>query len=100
MASQVRMRTVSLSSVIRSPAFREGFNDYIKGKPPQFDRDWNGDRRKSPTDKAWAYERGRHFAAWFKGKGYEEAPRWFINKKLNWQILRLAADAQFDQAIR
>lgn len=100
MTSQVGTRNVTLSSVVRSPAFREGFNDYMKGIPPQFDRDWQGDRRKSPTDKSWAYERGRHFAAWFKGKGYNDVPRWFINKRLNRQVLGLVSDAIYEQAIR
>ena len=98
--TQIGTRSVSMSSVVRSPAFREGFNDYIKGKPPQFDRDWNGDRRKSPTDKSWAYERGRLFAAWFKSKGHAEIPPWFVNKRLNWKISSLVSDAHYERAFR
>jgi len=98
--SQVETRSVSLSSVARSPAFREGFNDYMMGREPQFDRDWNGDRRKSPIDKSWAYERGRLFGAWFKSKGYTEVPKWFINRRLSWKIQDLVSDAFWEQAIR
>lgn len=98
--SQIGTRSVSLSSVVRSPAFREGFNDYMKGRQPQFDRDWNGDRRKSPTDKAWAYERGRLFGAWFKSKGHTEVPKWFINRQLNCRIEHLVSDAIYEQAVR
>ena len=96
--TQIRTRNVSMSSIVRSPAFREGFNDYIKGKPPQFDRDWNGDSRTCTTSKSWAYERGRLFAAWFKNKGHAYIPPWFVNRHLNWKILYLASDAHYEQA--
>jgi len=98
--SQIGTRKVSMSSVVRSPAFREGFNDYMNGREPQFDRDWNADRRKSSTDKSWAYERGRLFGAWFKSKGYTKTPKWFIDRSLNWRIERLASDACWENAIR
>ena len=98
--AQVGTITVSMSKVVRAPAFREGFNDYIKGKPPQFDRDWKGDSRTCTTSKSWAYERGRLFAAWFKSKGHTEIPPWFINKRLNWKIASLASDAYYEKAFR
>ena len=93
--SQIGTRSVTLNSVARSPAFREGFNDYMNGKPPQFDRDWERDRRKSPTDKAWAYERGRIFAAWISSKGMrkDDLGPWFINKRLSWSVLSAVSDA-------
>lgn len=98
--SQIQTRNVTISSVVRAPAFREGFNDYMKGKPPQFDKDWSRGRRESPTDKAWNYERGRMFGAWLKSKGHDEIPRWFINRKLNWEIKKLASDAFWEEALR
>ena len=98
--SQIGTRSVSISSVVRSPAFREGFNDYMMGREPQFDRDWTADRRKGSTDKSWAYERGRLFGAWFKSKGHTEVPKWFINRRLNLRIEHLASDAFWEQAIR
>jgi len=100
--SQIGTRSVTLNSVARSPAFREGFNDYFKGRPPQFDRDWNPDRRKSTTDKAWAYERGRHFAAWLRSKGVDEKDLgpWFINKRLNHRILSAVSDSIYQGAFR
>lgn len=97
---QVQTRSVTMSSVVRCPAFREGFKDYMSGRAPQWDRDWKADTRKSSTDKSWAYERGRLFAAWFKSKGYTETPRWFINKRLNWRVVHLANDAFWEGAIR
>ena len=98
--AQVGTRSVTMSKVIRSPAFREGFNDYIKGKPPQFDRDWKGDSRTDSTSKSWAYERGRLFAAWFKSRDHTEIPPWFINKRLNWKISWLVSEAHYEGAFR
>jgi len=99
---QVSTRNVSLNSVLRVPAFRRGFNDYAAGKPPAFDEDWTGDRNKSPVDKAWAYERGRHFAAWLDGKDVDLAPgrKWFVNRRVNPAILRAAHEAVLSGAIR
>lgn len=97
---QIRTRNVSLNSVIRSPAFRQGVSDYLTGRPGDFDRDWPADARKSPTDKAWSYERGRHFAAWAAGQGVATMPKFFIDRRVNPAISKLVRDAYFSGAIR
>jgi len=101
MASQVSTRSVTLASVVRDPAFRQGFKDVTKGNPPAFDKEWPGNRRKSPTDQAWAYERGRHFAAFCRGQGIQLDPKqWFIERRLNWRVLDAASDALWAGVIR
>ena len=101
MASQVSTRNVTLASVVRAPAFRQGFKDAATGKPPQFDREWQGNRRHSPTDQAWSYERGRQFAAFCRGQGIQLDPKaWFVNRRLSWRVLDAAADALRSGAIR
>ncbi len=101
MTAQVSTRNVTLASVVRDPAFRQGFADRVKGKAPAYDHDWQGTRRKSPTDKAWAYERGRLFAAYCAGEGIQLDPKqWFINRRLNWRVLDAASNAMWCRAIR
>ena len=101
MASQVSTRNVTLASVVRAPAFRQGFKDAATGKPPQFDRDWQSNQRKSALDQARAYERGRHFAAFCRGQGIQLDPKaWFVNRRLSWHVLRAANDALLSGAIR
>ena len=101
MVSQVKTRTVSLSSVVRDPAFRQGFADRVKGKSPAYDHEWQGTRRKSALDKAWAYERGRLFAAYCQGEGVQLDPKqWFTNRRLNWRVLDAAGDALRCRTIR
>ena len=46
---------VTWKSIMRSKAFRIGFEDYLSGKPFQYDR--------FIGKEAWHYERGRQFAA-------------------------------------
>jgi len=101
MTKQVSTRNVTLASVVRTPAFRQGFKDATAGKPPQFDREWQGNRRHSPTDQAWAYERGRHFAAFCRGQGIQLDPKaWFVNRRVSWRVLDAAGDALRSRAIR
>ena len=101
MTRQVSTRSVKLSSVVRDPAFRQGFKDRLAGKPPAFDKEWQGDRRKTPTDKAWSYERGRLFAAYCQGQGIQLDPNaWFVNRRLSWRVLNAASDAFRCWAIR
>jgi len=101
MTKQVSTRNVSLASLVRDPAFRQGFKDATAGKAPAFDKDWPGNRRKSPTDQAWAYERGRHFAAFCRGQGIQLDPKqWFIERRLNWRVLDAASDAFWAGVIR
>lgn len=98
---QVSTRGVKLATVVRSPAFRRGFQDYVTGKPPAFDHEWSRDSRIDSTSKMWAYERGRHFGAWCAGCGLQLDPAaWFINKRLSWRVLDAARDAQSEGAIR
>lgn len=99
---QVRTRTVSLNSVLRTPAFRRGFQDYVAGRPPAFDENWTPDAKKTATDKAWAYERGRHFAAWAMGRQLDRdaIPAWFVDRRVNPVIQRAARDALYSGVIR
>jgi hypothetical protein len=48
---QVPERLVSLSSIMRSAAFRRGVAEVRAGRPPRFD-----------TENHWDYERGRQWA--------------------------------------
>ena len=101
MTAQVSTKSVTLASVVRDPAFRQGFTDRIRGRQLDYDHEWRGNRRKSATDKAWAYERGRLFAAFCQGEGIQLDPgAWFVNRRLNWRVLDAAADARRCGAIR
>lgn len=99
---QIRTRKITLNSVLRAPAFRRGFQDYIAGRPPAFDEDWISDRNASATTKAWAYERGRHFAAWAMGRQLDRdaMPPWFVNRRVNPLIQRAAREALHSGVIR
>ena len=101
MTRQVSTRQVTLSSVVRAPAFRQGFSDAAASRAPAFDHAWRGDSRKTAMDKAWAYERGRLFAAYCAGEGIQLDPgAWFVNRRLRWRVLDAAADALRAGAIR
>jgi hypothetical protein len=52
--SQARTSCTTTSAIMRSTAFRRGFEQARAGEPPQFDGCCGGD--------PWAYERGRLFA--------------------------------------
>ena len=94
--------SVSLSSVVRTPAFRQGFKHYQQGVEPIFDEPEKLDGRGSNvTNLMWAYERGRAFAAWCKGEGVKLDHRsWFIDRGLSGQVLDAANDALRAKAIR
>ena len=101
MTRQVSTRNVTLASVVKDPAFREGFKDRRDGKAPAYDKEWQGNSRRSATDKAWSYERGRLFAAYCEGQGIQLDPKqWFIDRQLSWRVLDAAADALRCGAIR
>ena len=88
-------RGVTLASVVRAPAFRQGFKHYVMGIEPIFDEpDKLKGRRDTATNRMWAYERGRAFAAYCKGEGIQLDPNaWFINRRLSWRVLDAAAGA-------
>lgn len=101
MTRQIETRSVTLASVVRDQAFRQGFKDRRAGKAPAYDKEWQGNCRKSPADKAWSYERGRLFAAYCEGQGIQLDPKhWFIQRQLNWRVLDAADDALRCRAIR
>lgn len=100
MTRQVKTRSVSLASVARNPAFRDGVSDYTKGKSPDYDRVYPYKRDKTPTDSIWAYERGRMFAAWAQGEGREIPAPWFIDRRLSWAVQDAVSDAVRCGAIR
>ena len=54
MTAQVSTKSVALASVVRDPAFRQGFADRIRGRQLDYNHEWQGNRRKTATDKAWA----------------------------------------------
>lgn len=91
---QVRTRKVSLSSVVRDPAFRQGVADYIKGQAPAWDR-YDRD-----TNKTWAYERGRLAAAWAQGVGRSTPSTWFNQRRLTLEAQDFGADALRAGALR
>lgn len=95
-------RGVTLASVVRAPAFRQGFKHYARGIEPIFDEpDKLEGRGDIATNRMWAYERGRAFAAYCRGEGIELDPNaWFVNRRLSWRVLDAASDALRCQAIR
>jgi hypothetical protein len=66
MTEQAKTEEVSVTCIMRSPAFRAGVDDVRKGRYPRFD-DFGMD---------WSYERGRQWATvapmsmplWIKGR--------------------------------
>ena len=95
-------RGVKLASVVRAPAFRQGFKHYCQGIEPIFDEPEKlAGRGDSVTNRMWAYERGRAFAAYCRGEGVQLDPNaWFVNRRLNYRVLDAASDALYCQAIR
>jgi hypothetical protein len=95
-------RGVTLASVVRTPAFRQGFKHYMHGVEPIFDEPHKLDGRGDiETNRMLAYERGRAFGAYCKGGGIQLDPKaWFINRRLNWRVLDAARNALLCQAIR
>jgi len=93
MTTQVKTKKTTLRSVVKSRAFRDGIEHYRKGKAPAFDA------FGEDTNEAWAYERGRLFAAWARSRG-EAIPRAFVNRKLSWQFVDMAHDAHRAGAFR
>lgn len=57
MAGQIKNRYVTLNSIMRSRAFRDGVTDYLDGFPPREQYEC------ARVDVQWNYERGRLFAA-------------------------------------
>ena len=95
-------RGVTLASVVRAPAFRQGFKHYRQGIKPIFDEPDRLDGRGDIAAKRmWAYERGRAFAAYCRGEGIELDPgAWFVNRRLSGRVLKAAQGALQCQAIR
>lgn len=95
-------RGVKLASVVRAPAFRQGFKHYVKGIEPIFDAPEKLEGRgDTAANRMWAYERGRAFAAYCRGEGIQLDPdAWFVNRRLNWRVLDAAGDALLCRAIQ
>ena len=55
MSNARNQKAHSLRKYMTRRSFREGFEDYVTGRPPRFD--------DYPKGEQWSYERGRHFAA-------------------------------------
>ena len=91
--NQVTGNRVSLDSIVKAPAFRQGVNHYRTGTAPIFDEPWQvAGRGRQNT--MWSYERGRLFAAYAKGCGLDIDERAFFNaRRLDWRISKLAHDA-------
>jgi hypothetical protein len=63
MTAQIKTRTVSFKSVMRTAAFMRGFKEARKGLPMDYDA---YDNERS-TDNRWSYERGRQFGLLYAG---------------------------------
>ena len=63
MAAQVKTRTVSFKSVMRTAAFMRGVREARAGIPMDYDAYENG----LNTDNQWSYERGRQFGLLYSG---------------------------------
>ncbi len=59
-------RQVTILSIFSSRAFRKGANDYENGLP--------FDYGSIPGHFEYEYERGRQFAAWYRGRGVAMPP--------------------------
>jgi hypothetical protein len=64
-ADQADTVMVSVASIMRDPAFREGVEEYRTGKRPNFDK-------RTLETGAWNYERGRQWAILAKRKGHPD----------------------------
>jgi hypothetical protein len=97
-----RTRGVKLTAVVRKPAFRQGFDHYRRGVEPLFDAPEKiRGRSGSSLDRIWAYERGRLFAAWCRGKGIQLDPKaWFVRRRLSWNVENTARQAYWDGVFR
>ena len=63
MTSQVKTKTVSYKSVMRTAAFMRGVREARAGIPMDYDAYENGRN----TDNQWSYERGRQFGILYAG---------------------------------
>lgn len=84
---------VGLDTIVRAPAFRQGVDHFTKGVEPIFDEPYKvvGRGRQNTM---WSYERGRLFAAYARGTGVElNAKEFFRDRRLKWEILKMAKDA-------
>jgi len=63
MTAQVKTRTVSFKSVMRTAAFMRGVREARKGLP----MDYNAYDNERSTDNRWNYERGRQFGLLYSG---------------------------------
>jgi hypothetical protein len=63
MTAQVKTRTVSFKSVMRTAAFMRGVREARKGLPMDYDA-YDNERN---TDNRWNYERGRQFGLLYVG---------------------------------
>lgn len=95
MANHTYGERVSLDSIVKTPAFRQGVNHYRTGTDPIFDEPWQvAGRGRQNT--MWSYERGHLFAAYAKGCGIDLDERAFFNaRRLDWRISNLAHDAYY-----
>jgi hypothetical protein len=64
-AAQADFQWVTIASIMRDPAFREGVEDYRAGKRSNFDA-------RTLETGAWNYERGRQWAILAKRKGHPD----------------------------
>jgi hypothetical protein len=88
-----RSNNVSLDTIIKAPAFRQGVDHYSKGVEPIFDEPYKvAGRGRQNT--MWSYERGRLFAAFARSKGLQlKTSEFFRERRLKWEIRELAREA-------
>lgn len=84
---------VSVSSIVRAPAFRQGFDHYCKGVAPIFDEPHKvAGRGRQNT--MWSYEMGRLFAAFLSSEGVQlKSSEFFRERRLTWEVRELASKA-------
>jgi hypothetical protein len=86
-------KNVSLDTVIKAPAFRQGVRHYRTGVEPIFDKPYEVEGR-GRQNTMWSYERGRLFAAFARGAGTQIDERsFFQDRRLRWEIRDLAREA-------
>ena len=96
--SQVATVGTTVRQVIGRAPFRRGFDDAWAGKPLRYDLE-PPPGGGSDTNRQWAYERGRLFAAYCKSRGVDPRPLKQGNR-VRFQAQVLLSDAIQCRAVR
>lgn len=77
MDNKGRLRGVAVEDYCSGVAFRLGLQHGAQGAPW---REW------ADTSDAWAYERARHFLAWWRSRGLPKQPAYEGKKLARWVV--------------